>query len=59
MIFKHGLPYGPYSQGSIERFNYTIKKNLSKEYIANGEKSLEFEKFRFKIINYYNNKVYC
>ncbi len=42
--------------GIVERFNYTIKKYLSKEYIANGSNNLIFEDWRLKIINYYNNK---
>ena len=56
--FIHGLPYGPHSQGSVERFNYTIKKYLGKEFISNGEQNLDFENCRFKIINYYNNKIH-
>lgn len=31
--FKLGAPYNPHSMGIIERFNYTIKKYLKKEYI--------------------------
>ena len=33
--FIHGAPYSPHSQGIIERFNYGIKKYLSKEFISN------------------------
>ena len=29
--YVHGAPYSPHSMGIIERFNYTIKKYLSKE----------------------------
>ena len=56
--FIHGAPYSPHSIGIVERFNYTIKKYLSKEYIANGEKNIVFEIHRLKIINYYNNKIH-
>ena len=44
--------------GIIERFNYTIKKYLSKEYISNGENKIDFESCRMKIMNYYNNKIH-
>ena len=54
--FVHGVPYSPHSMGVIERFNYTIKKYLSKEYISNGENNIDFESCRMKILNYYNNK---
>ena len=56
--FRHGKPYSPHSQGGIERFNYTIKKYLGKEYITNGKNKLDFETAKFKIINFYNNKVH-
>ena len=54
--FIHGAPNNPHSMGIVERFNYTIKKYLSKEYIGNGSNNLIFEDCRLKIINYYNNK---
>ena len=54
--FLHGSPYSPHSQGIIERFNYTIKKDVSKEFLANNNNKLDFNEVRFKIINYYNNK---
>ena len=53
--FIQGAPYNPHSMGIVERFNYTIKKYLSKEYIANGSNNLIFEDYRLKIINYYNS----
>lgn len=40
----------------MERFNYSIKKYLSKEYISNDCNILNFDEIKFKIINYYNNK---
>ena len=54
--FIHGSPYSPHSQGIIERFNYTIKKYLAKEFVANNNNEFDFNEVRFKIINYYNNK---
>ena len=41
---------------TVERFHYTIKKYLGKEYINNGYKKLDFDEVRIKIINFYNNK---
>ena len=52
----HGAPYSPHSQGIVERFNYTIKKYLCKEFIANNRNFLIFENIKFKIVNFYNNK---
>ena len=54
--FIHGSPYSPHSQSIIERFNYTIKKYLAKEFLANNNNKFDFNEVRFKIINYYNNK---
>ena len=48
----------PLSQGTIERFHYTIKKYLSKEFISNGCNNICFEECRIKIMNYYNNKIH-
>ena len=56
ITFIHGIPYNPHSQGTVERFHYTIKKYLGKEYINNGYKKLNFDKVRIKIKNFYNNK---
>ena len=56
ITYIHGIPYNPHSQGIVERFHYTIKKYLGKEYINNGYKKLDFESVRIKIINFYNNK---
>ena len=36
IVFIHGIPYNPHIQGTIERFHYTIKKYLGKEFIKNG-----------------------
>ncbi len=36
--FINGVPFKPYSKGIIVLFNYTIKKYLTKKYIANGKK---------------------
>jgi len=33
--FKNEIPYNLHCTGIIERFNYSIKKYLSKEFIAN------------------------
>ena len=52
------MPFNPHSQGAIERFNYTIKKYLAKEYIANGAKNLKFNNIKNKVINFYNNKFH-
>ena len=35
--FLHGDPYSPHSQGIVERFNYTMKKYLCKEYFYNNK----------------------
>lgn len=56
--FLHGAPYSPLSQGIVERFNYTMKKYLCKEYIANNNNNLVFENIKFKIVNFYNNKIH-
>ena len=56
--FLHGAPYSPHSQGIVERFNYTMKKYLCKEYIANNNNNLVFENIKFKIVNFYNNKIH-
>ena len=36
ITYIHGIPYNHHSQGTVERFHYTIKKYLGKEYINNG-----------------------
>ena len=54
--YIHGVPYNPHAQGTIERFHYTIKKYLAKEYINNNYKKLNFEEVRIKVIKFYNNK---
>ena len=54
--YIHGIPYNPHSQGTIERFHYTIKKYLTKEYINNGYQKLDFDSVRVRVINFYNNK---
>ena len=54
--YIHGIPYNPHAQGTIERFHYTIKKYLAKEYINNEYKKLDFDEVRIRIINFYNNK---
>ena len=56
ITFIHDIPYNPHSQGTVERFHYTIKKYLGKEYINNGYKKLNFDEVKIKIINFYNNK---
>ena len=50
------VPYNPHTQGTVERFHYTIKKYLGKENIQNGYKKLNFDSVRIRLINYYNNK---
>ena len=55
--FCHGMPFNPHSQSSIERFNYTIKKYLSKEYIANGANKLNFNEIKNKVISFYYNNI--
>jgi hypothetical protein len=54
--YIHGIPYNPHTQGTIERFHYTIHKYLGKEYVQNGYKKLIFDSVRIRLINYYNNK---
>jgi len=54
--YINGIPYNPHFQGTIERFHYTIKKYLGKEYIHNGFKPLNFEEVRIRLKNFYNNK---
>ena len=44
----HDAPYSSHSQGRVEKFNYTIKKYLSKEFIANNGINLIFENIKFK-----------
>lgn len=56
ITYIHGILYSPYFQGIVERFRYTIKKYLGKEYINKGYKKLDFDSVSIKIINYYNNK---
>ena len=56
MKYIHGIPYNPHSQGTIERFHYTIKKYFAKEFISNNYKKLNFISVRIRIINFYNNK---
>ena len=52
------MPFCPHAQGTIERFNYSIKKYLTKEYITNGEKIIDFKTVKNKVINFYNNKFH-
>ena len=56
--FFHVAPYDFHTQGTIERFNYTIKKYLSKEFISNRCEKIYFEQSSIKIVNFYNSKVY-
>ena len=56
ITYIHGIPYIRHSQGTVERFHYTIKKYLGKEYINNSYKKINFENISLKIINVYNNK---
>ena len=42
--FIHDIPYNPHSQGTIERFHYTIKKYLAKEFISNNYQKIIFLK---------------
>lgn len=58
IVFIHGIPYNPHTQGTIEKFYYTIKKYLGKEFINNGYKALNFDSVRIRVINFYNNKVH-
>ena len=50
--YIHDMPFSPNTQGSIERFNYSIKKYLTKEYIVNGQKVIVFEKIKNKVIKF-------
>ena len=34
--YMHGISNNPHSHGTIERFNYTVKKYLAKEFIFNN-----------------------
>ena len=52
ITYIHGIPYNPHSQVTVERFHYTIKKYLGKEYINNGYKKLDFDAVRIKVINF-------
>ena len=56
ITFIHGVPYNPHTQGTVERFLYTIKKHFGKEYINNGYKKLNFDEVRIKNIYFYNKK---
>ena len=42
----------------IERFNYTMKKYLTKEYLANDQAKIDFVQCKIKIDNFYNNKIH-
>ena len=54
--YINGIPYYPHSQGTIERFHYTIKKYLAKEFISNDYQKFNFSEVRIKVMNFYNNK---
>ena len=54
--FLHGAPYSPHTHGIVQRFNYTIKKYLCKDFFTNNRNNLIFENIKFKIVNFYNNK---
>lgn len=56
--FIHGMPFSPHAQDTIERFNNSIKKCLTKEYLANEEKTIDFKTVKIKVINFYNNKFH-
>ena len=58
IVFIHGIPYNPHIQGTIERFHYTIKKYLGKEFINHVYKPLNFDSVRIHVINFYNNKIH-
>ena len=50
--YMHGISNNPHSHGTIERFNYTVKIYLSKEFISNNYKKLNFSSVRIRIINF-------
>ncbi len=58
ITYINGVPYNPHVQDSVERFHYTIKKYIGKEFINNGCKQLNFDEVRILVINFYNNKVH-
>lgn len=45
--------------GTIEKFHYSIKKYLGKEYINNCYCKLDFESIHPNLMNFYNNKIHC
>jgi transposase InsO family protein len=52
IVFKHGKPYHPQTQGKVERFQQTLKKWLSKQFPANNLSELQHQLDRF--CHYYN-----
>ena len=57
IVFIHGVLYNPHIHDeTVERFHYTIKKYLDKEYINNSCKKLDVDSLRARIMNFYNNK---
>jgi transposase InsO family protein len=53
IVFKHGKPYHPQTQGKVERFQQTLKQWLSKQQPAQDLTQLQSQLDRF--IEIYNN----
>ena len=54
IVFKHGKPYHPQTQGKIERFQKTLKRWLDKQPFARSIAQLQFQVDWF--IRYYNEE---
>ena len=57
IIFLHGMPYNPHSQGVVERFHKTVKDSLYWIYLDNP-KEFEIKESLDIIIKKYNNQVH-
>ena len=57
-IVLEDISFSKKSANSLIKLNYTIKKYLGKEYVGNGKNKLNLENSKFKVINFYNNKVH-
>ena len=57
IIFLHGMPYNPHSQGEVERFHKTVKDSLYCIYLDNPEE-FDIKESLDIVIKKYNNQFY-